>query len=688
MLRPISLLAVFLLANVSPPLGRAAAQDRPVTTRMLVEIKDLSSVAISPDGAYVAFREERASIEDNSYRSAWRVRRLDDDGTPIRVADGGAPLRNGGLSINEPPQWSPDSHWIYYRALLDGEVQIWRAARDGGKAERLTSDAADIEAFVLDPGASALIYRVGATREEIVRAEEDEYAKGVLFDDSIFAGQGLFRSVLINGRLASERTDDRMIRRQLLWDAPKRVRVLDLNTGAVREAADREAERLRANDPAAGLAVRSPSGDLVAIISETPEGKTVLRVSRAGLEKRPMMCGACADLKIVALAWRNDDELIITSRDAERGYAQSLYVWRPEDDALRLVARSDGLLSGDRSGKTPCAIGEHAAVCVAAEAAAPPRLVSIPLDGGPGAVLYEPNARLAAAMRGSVDVEFLAWTDKRGRRFTGHLFTPKAQSDAGPLPLFVTYYVCPGFLRGGFGDEWPLIPMAQAGVAALCVNARLPGREARDAKDDYQTGLEGVTAAADLLAARGFVDRRNIGMGGLSFGSEVTLWTASHSDLLAAASVASSAASPTWYWFRSMQAGFAPRAREQWGLGTPEETPDRWRELSPAFYPEEFTAPILMQMAEQEYRSVIEYYARMRRAGVPVELWAYPHEPHIKFQPRHKLSVYDRNLDWFRFWLLGSEDPDPGKADQYERWRKLKRQMHELSSHEISESGG
>ena len=27
-------------------------------------------------------------------------------------------------------------------------------------------------------------------------------------------------------------------------------------------------------------------------------------------------------------------------------------------------------------------------------------------------------------------------------------------------------------------------------------------------------------------------------------------------------------------------------------------------------------------------------------------------------------------VDWFRFWLQESEDPDPAKAEQYERWRK------------------
>jgi dipeptidyl aminopeptidase/acylaminoacyl peptidase len=214
--------------------------------------------------------------------------------------------------------------------------------------------------------------------------------------------------------------------------------------------------------------------------------------------------------------------------------------------------------------------------------------------------------------------------------------------------------------------------MAQAGIATLCVNARLPPKSGRDAVEDYDSGLRAVSAAIDLLNARGLIDPQRVGMGGLSFGGEVTLWTASHSNLLAAASVSSSAASPTWYWFRAMQAGFAPRAMEQWGLGSPDETPERWRILSPAYYADRFRAPILMQMAEQEFRSAVEYFIRMRRAGAAAELWAYPDEPHIKFQPRHKLSVYDRNLDWFRFWLQHYADPAPEKADLYRRWRELR----------------
>ena len=30
------------------------------------------------------------------------------------------------------------------------------------------------------------------------------------------------------------------------------------------------------------------------------------------------------------------------------------------------------------------------------------------------------------------------------------------------------------------------------------------------------------------------------------------------------------------------------------------------------------------------------------------------------------------SVDWMRFWLQDYEDPDPAKAEQYARWRKLR----------------
>jgi len=52
--------------------------------------------------------------------------------------------------------------------------------------------------------------------------------------------------------------------------------------------------------------------------------------------------------------------------------------------------------------------------------------------------------------------------------------------------------------------------------------------------------------------------------------------------------------------------------------------------------------------------------------------------------PEHRLAIYNRNLDWFRFWLQDYEDPDPAKTEQYARWRQFRakqRATGETSTH-------
>src|SRR3546814_6007431 len=69
-------------------------------------------------------------------------------------------------------------------------------------------------------------------------------------------------------------------------------------------------------------------------------------------------------------------------------------------------------------------------------------------------------------------------------------------------------------------------------------------------------------------------------------------------------------------------------------------------------------------MPEQEYLVALDYVIPLIRRQ-QADLYVFPHEPHIKFQPRHKLAVYQRNLDWFRFWLQDYEDPDPARSEEH-----------------------
>lgn len=660
--------------------GAGAAPRAPITSRMLVETPDFSGLAIAPDESVVAFREERASIERNSHESVWYVQSLAGDTPPRRIADGGAPLRDAGLVIDEAPHWSPDSRWIYYRALIDGEAQVWRAARDASRAERVTADDADIEAFTLLPGSEQLLYRIGATRDAIRRAEQDDHDRGVRLDETIYAGQGLFRSLLDNGRLVSERTDETMTRQRLLWRTPKTYRVVDLNQFSSRAATPAEIGAFDPSGPDDEKAILRSSGGRIARLSGAPPS-TRLAVRDRRLAAPEIVCDACRAMTIDAVAWAGEDALLLTLRDPARGFAQSLHVWTIAAAGLRPLATSDGLLSGDRAGQSPCAAAASVAVCVAASADMPPQIEIINVGDGARRVLHAPSARL---LDGRLRAEFLAWTDDKGRPFTGYLFRPALARANAPPPLFITYYLCRGFLRGGEGDEWPLLPLAEAGIATLCINARLPPRTGRDAVTDYDAAMSGVAAIIGQLDARGVIDRRKVGMGAHSFGGEATLWIGAHSTLLAAASVSSPMATPAWYWSHALQTGFRARAKAQWGLGAPDETPDRWRALSPVFYPEKFTAPVLMQTPEQEFRSAIEYFIRMRDLDLPAELWVFPQEPHIKVQPRHKLAAYERNLDWFRFWLQEYQDPDPLKAELYRRWTEMRDRWRRRRAREAS----
>jgi hypothetical protein len=37
------------------------------------------------------------------------------------------------------------------------------------------------------------------------------------------------------------------------------------------------------------------------------------------------------------------------------------------------------------------------------------------------------------------------------------------------------------------------------------------------------------------------------------------------------------------------------------------------------------------------------------------------------------MASQNGSVDWFCFWLLGYEDPNPAKAEQYARWRDLRK---------------
>lgn len=677
--RSIQAIAALLLACV------CAGQAYAIAPRRLVEVADFNGLTMSPSGRRVAFRIERASVAQNSYRSEWYVQNLDGR-PPLRIADGGTPLRDQtGLSVLTPATWSPDGRWLYYRALFDGKIDVWRAATDGSGAEPMTHDAANVEHFRLSADGRELLYSVGATREKIVEAERAEYDRGIRIDRTVPLGQGLFRSGFVEGRLATQRLRDNEVLRYPLLHTPESWTALNLATGKRRAIATRDL-------PSQLLAVsdlvehrvddwklsQDPVSGRIALLTRTGKrddlrGKPYVELSMLGSSKahRRERCRAqaCTDKNISDVAWRpNSDDVFFTVSDPQEGYAQSIYRWDVKTGDVRLVVHSKGMLNGGvRLHSSDCGVSHAFVVCVAAEADRPPHLERIDIDTGARQVLFDPNPALTRDMA-AVQVRLLRWKDAEGREFTGQYY-PAQQSGGRPTPLLVNYYLCRGFVRGGLGDELPFASFAEKGIAALCINLA-PPRESAVAR--YEDGRSAVESAVKLLASTGQVDPTRVGMGGLSFGAEVTMWTVMHSRVLSAAAVSSLDLSPLYYLLLSNYGdAFQARLKMGWQLAAPDETPDQWRKISPVFNLDKIRAPVLMQLPEQEYIHSLDYAVPLMRCGL-ADMYVFPNETHQKFQPRHKLAVYERNLDWFRFWLQGVEDPSPEKREQYEHWRLMK----------------
>jgi len=107
------------------------------------------------------------------------------------------------------------------------------------------------------------------------------------------------------------------------------------------------------------------------------------------------------------------------------------------------------------------------------------------------------------------------------------------------------------------------------------------------------------------------------------------------------------------------------------------ESPDgdsrgRWQKVSAALNAPRILIPLLINAPDDEYIWDMQLVTALRELKKPVEMFIYPDELHEKNQPKHRFEIYQRNVDWMKFWLKGEEDPAPTKAEQYKRWRELR----------------
>lgn len=578
----------------------------PLTAADLVEVVDLSGLAASPDGRWVAFRVERPSVARDRVELSWAVVPSDGSAAPVVVADGGLGIANGaGVLENDLPVWRADSAAFVVRARLGGANRLWQVERSGLAVNPLTDASTDVIAVMPRPDGRALLAKVGPLPAAVAAHEDALASRGVRLDGSVDLSIGTIGGYDDGDGEASVRmTGDWFTRRPLI--------------------------------PGGGELT-------VANMASKQAGWTVPPAPGLDAAAACHMVD-CRQAQVVAIvpvpgrsAW------VVTRQD--RALDQQLFVIA--DGRARALIAADGLLSGSRGETSPCAVTRDAVFCVAASAGAPPALVRIALADGRRSILFAPNQALAARL--PARVERLRWQDRTGPAGNGVLIRPAAGT--APTGLVLQYYRCSGFLRGGVGDELPYQLLALDGIAGLCIN-RAPPSAQTDRRAEYSVAARSIRAAIAKLTRLGIADPRRIGMQGLSFGSEVTMWMVRRTRLVRAAAIATGQIEASTYWYGALPGRNVPEQfRSEYGLPRPGAGTARWRELSPAADVAAIHTPLLMQLPEAEARWSMELIARLARSSLPTDTFVFPRAAHIKFLPRQKEAAYARNRAWFGLWL-------------------------------------
>jgi dipeptidyl aminopeptidase/acylaminoacyl peptidase len=190
---------------------------------------------------------------------------------------------------------------------------------------------------------------------------------------------------------------------------------------------------------------------------------------------------------------------------------------------------------------------------------------------------------------------------------------------------------------------------------------------------DVRMPLASFKSAIDLLAKQGVVDPARVAVTGLSAGVGHVNYSLIHSDLFAAAITSSCEWAPSTYFLAGVSGDLIREYRRVIGAGrygSPEGF--LWEHISLALNTDRVRAPLLVNSGDHEHARALEEVTALIEDGKPVEMVVYPDEGHIKWQPAHRLAIYERNVDWLNFWLQGIEDSSPSKSGQNARWRRLR----------------
>jgi len=624
-----SLAARLFLAAMLTILSAAAARAALTPTQVL-DYTQAGDLHFSPDGKKLAYIVV-------SYPKDWkpRIRILD-------IASGKADEITPDGKTERAPRWSPDGKTLAFLSNRGGHTQVYTMPAGGGAATGLTSAKNGVSAYRWSPDGKSIAY---LAKDDAAPSEDDGPQ---VADDERQLSRLWVVDVATKKTTRIGKTGYQID--EFEWQDNAHLLITATNTPRVEEYTD-AVYRISVPDGAISKIAQPPQPFEGLMVS--PDGRQfAVESTRAnGPEPRDLFVGTIGDYNL------HD-----ASQSIDRAVAQ--VQWHDQSTIWMSVA--DGFLT--RLYKLQDA---------------KPQAVALPQSVG----AFDVSANGAIAYVGKsfdrLDELYLRTPDGTIRPLThmntvpvaGHLapttlFHTKSFDGTdieaalvrpvnarGKLPLVLLVHGGPSsrFTIGYYWETAWAQMLASHGYEVLMVNPRGSNGYSEDFlkanRGDWGGGdYKDLMAVLDAVIAKGGTDPNRLGIGGWSYGGEMTMWAITQSNRFKAAVAGAGV--------YDQQAEFETEEDPQgdeWYFGTPWEHPEVFARNSPATYIAKAKTPTLIFDGEDDAANPVGQskglYRALKHLGVETEMVLYPGEGHSPKKGSYNIDMFQRLLGWYDRYL-------------------------------------
>jgi dipeptidyl aminopeptidase/acylaminoacyl peptidase len=653
--------------------SNAAARKAPTIDQSL-EMYNVGTPKISPDGRHIVYEQTRTDWDANAFE------------TDLWIAEVGNRerhlLNTTGHSCNAA-EWSPDGKWIAFVSdrpgvlpkSPEGKRQVWIMPADGGEAQQLTKMEKGVGGFEWSPDSQKVAISAEAPEPKPMKDRKESFGDYQV----IHADYEMSHLWLVNlpGMDAAGRMSAVAEPKELTKEGTFSVGEFSFSPDGAKIAFSAAKDPDLISEGTKDIYVVAVADGVVKKIVDTPgpdsdpkwspDGKQIAYVTANGAkyffyanQKIAVVDADGGTPRVVSDAFDEDAELLKWGPEGIyfsglQKMSSALYLLDPQSGKLKKTEMSGSEVAAQftfskdfrQVAYRGAGANQYAEVYASDLAGKAPKQLT---HAG------EQEAGFTVAKR-----EVVRWKSGDGTEIEGVLYRPADFSPAKKYPLLVVIH------GGPTGIDMPLLnsdryyPIERfVARGALVLRPNYRGSAGYGEKfralnvrnlgvGDYADVISGV----DSLIAQGFVDRDRVGSMGWSEGGYISAFITTSSDRFKAVSVGAGISDWMTYYANTDITPFTP----QYLRATPWDDPEIYRITSPISYISKAKTPTLIQQGSADKRVPVPNSFELRQAledhGVPVKMVLYDGFGHPINKPKQQRAVMEENENWFGHYIWG-----------------------------------